>query len=112
MTNEVCSPEGIKEKTLDECVESLECLFKNSKGSDYNYQLNVSNSAFNLLRNKHIKVLKLVKKAPGELGFLGTCEDYNAYIKTFTDIGCSQEDAPYSEEEFNLLKEYFGKEGF
>ena len=39
-----------KEPSIEECFERLECLFKNSQGSDYNYQLLVSNSPFNTLK--------------------------------------------------------------
>lgn len=46
-----CSPDYKKEKTLRECIESLECLFKSyQKDSEFNYQLSVSDSPFNILR--------------------------------------------------------------
>lgn len=46
-----CSPDYKKEKTLRECIESLECLFKSyQKDSEFNYQLSVSDSPFNILK--------------------------------------------------------------
>ena len=35
---------------------------------------------------------------------------YEEYLKTYTDVGGSVEEAAYSEDEFNILKEYFGDE--
>ena len=46
-----CSPGYKKEKTLRECIESLECLFKSyQKDSEFNYQLSVDDSPFNILK--------------------------------------------------------------
>lgn len=56
------------------------------------------------------QVWDLVKKHPGELGFILQCKDYAAYIATYTDIGGSTEEAAYTEDEFNSLKAYFGDE--
>lgn len=45
-----------KEKTLKECIESLETLFKSyKKDSEFNYQLEVENSEFNILK-KHFLI--------------------------------------------------------
>lgn len=45
------SPSYKREKTLRECIESLECLFKAyQKDSEFNYQLSVSDSPFNILK--------------------------------------------------------------
>lgn len=41
-----------KELTIQECIGRLETLFKNSSGSDYTYQLEISNSPFNILKQK------------------------------------------------------------
>lgn len=47
----ICSPGCKKEKTLRECIESLECLFKAyQKDSEFNYQLSVDDSPFNILK--------------------------------------------------------------
>ena len=56
---------------------------------------------------KGIKILSLINRAPGELGFILDCDNYDEYIKTFTDIGGSESDAPYNKEEFDTLKEYY-----
>ena len=55
-------------------------------------------------------VLDLVRKHPGELGFIMSSKTYEEYLKTYTDVGGSVEEAAYSEDEFNTLKEYFGDE--
>lgn len=65
------------------------------------------------LRNQvedNLFILEIVRKAPGELGFIEDCADYEAYIKTYTDIGGSADESSFTEEEFNMLKEYFYKE--
>lgn len=56
------------------------------------------------------ELFDLICKDPGELGFIIQEKDYDAYIETFTSIGGSAEDAPYTREEFNTLKEFFGSE--
>ena len=55
-------------------------------------------------------IFDLVKKDPGELGFILQEKTYEDYIKTYTDIGGKAEDATYTELEFNALKHYFGDE--
>ena len=47
---ELTSPSEVHVPSIEECIERIECLFKNSKGSDYNYQLNVKNSPWNILK--------------------------------------------------------------
>ena len=54
------------------------------------------------------KILELVKKNPGELSFVYDSHTYDDYLKTYTDIGGSIEEAFYSEDEFKILKDYFG----
>lgn len=63
-------------------------------------------------RNKGFEVLKeeaeifnLIKQYPDELGFILQEKDYSAYIDTF---GAS-DDVILTEEQFNLLKNYFTK---
>ena len=55
-------------------------------------------------------VWDLVKKHPGELGFILQAKTYEEYVATYTDIGGKPEDAVYSEQEFNNLKAFFGDE--
>ena len=63
--------------------------------------------------NKEEKqVWNLVKKHPDELGFVLQAEDYSEYISTYTDIGMKAEDADLTEEEFNVIKNYFKSLGF
>jgi len=52
----------------------------------------------------------LVKKHPGELGFILQAKTYEEYVATYTDIGGKPEDAVYTELEFNNLKAFFGDE--
>lgn len=52
----------------------------------------------------------LVKKHPGELGFILQAKTYEDYIATYTDIGGTPEEAAYTELEFNNLKAFFGDE--
>lgn len=59
---------------------------------------------------KKIVVHDLVDKHPGELGFILQSKDYAAYIATYTDAGGKAEEAAYTEEEFNRLKDYYGDE--
>ena len=51
------------------------------------------------------KVWELIKKYPDELGFVLQERDYNAYVDTF---GASDH-VILSEEEFNLIKNFFTK---
>ena len=52
----------------------------------------------------------LVKKHPGEIGFILQCKAYTDYVATYTDIGGNADEAAYSEQEFNSLKAFFGDE--
>lgn len=56
------------------------------------------------------KILELVKRSPGELGFVYSSKTYEDYLKTYTDAKFPVESAVYTEEEFNVLKDYFGTE--
>lgn len=53
-------------------------------------------------------IFDLVKRDPGELGFITQSKSYEEYIATYTDIGWKAEDATYNEHEFKALKDYFG----
>ena len=55
-------------------------------------------------------IFDLVKKHPGELGFILQCKTYEDYLATYTDAGGSADEAAYSEAEFTTLKDYFGDE--
>lgn len=48
--NDLQSPGSVKELSIAKCIDRLECLLKNSRGSDYTYQLEVPNSPFNTLK--------------------------------------------------------------
>ena len=51
-----------KELTTEECISSLETLFKAyQKDSEFNYQLSVSNSPFNLLKKRLTQTSKKKK---------------------------------------------------
>ena len=49
-TEDKQGPEQKEELTFEECFSRLECLLKNSNGSDYTYQLENENSPFNSLK--------------------------------------------------------------
>ena len=55
-------------------------------------------------------IFDLVKKHPGELGFILQCKNYDEYVATYTDIGGKAEEAAYTDHEFKVLKDYFGDE--
>ena len=63
-----------------------------------------------LTLHKKAELFDLIDKDPGELGFILQAETYDKYIETFTEIGLKTTDAPYSIEEFNKLKSYFGNQ--
>ena len=47
----IANPGQYIKATIDECINRLDCLFKSYKhDSEFNYQLNVSNSPWNLLK--------------------------------------------------------------
>ena len=56
------------------------------------------------------EILSLVKRSPGELGFVYSSKTYEDYLKTYTDAKFPAESAVYTEEEFKVLKDYFGDE--
>ena len=55
-------------------------------------------------------LIELIAKEPGELAFVVDCKDYDAYLQTYTDAGCSAKDALYTKQEFDILKNYFIEE--
>jgi len=55
-------------------------------------------------------IFDLVKRDPGELGFITQSKNYEEYVATYLDAGGKAEDATYNEHEFNALKDYFGDE--
>jgi len=59
------------------------------------------------MKQDELKVWEIIKENPGELGFILQEKDYTAYINTF---GAS-DNIPITEEEFNLVKNYFTKMG-
>ncbi len=52
----------------------------------------------------------LVKKHPGELGFILQAKTYDGYLATYTDVGGTIDEAAYNEHEFSVLKDFFGDE--
>ena len=68
---ELTAPSEVHVPSIEECIERIECLFKNSKGSDYKYQLNVKNSPWNILK-WHIVNLR-VQNATKSLRKITTC---------------------------------------
>jgi len=52
----------------------------------------------------------LVKKHPGELGFILQAKTYDEYLATYTDAGGTIDEAAYNEHEFSVLKDFFGDE--
>lgn len=59
------------------------------------------------MKQDELKVWEIIKENPGELGFILQEKDYATYVDTF---GAS-DDIPITEEEFNLVKDYFTKMG-
>jgi len=59
------------------------------------------------MKQDELKVWEIIKNNPGELGFILQEKNYAAYVDTF---GASDE-IPITEEEFNLVKNYFTKMG-
>jgi len=55
-------------------------------------------------------IFSLIKKAPGELGFILQEKTYQDYLATYTDAGGTVDEAAYTEHEFKTLKDYFGDE--
>lgn len=87
-------------KGIQECISSLETLFKYYKNdSEFNYQLEVSNSPFNLIK-KYLKALEIIKK-----------KNVNPYLIkkiSFIEYGAGVQGFGWellTEKEFNLLKE-------
>ena len=60
-----------------------------------------------MLSKNEKRVWDLIKKYPGELSFILQEKNYAMYVETF-DIN---DDIPITEEEFNLVKDYFTKMG-
>lgn len=58
---------------------------------------------------EEIKVWKIVKNFPNELGFIIQEPDYQKYCETFYG---QQEEIKLTEEQFNIVKNYFTKRGF
>jgi hypothetical protein len=55
-------------------------------------------------------ILDLVKRNPGEMGFIMQTKTYEEYLATYSDAGFDAKEAVYNEHEFNALKAYFGDE--
>ena len=59
------------------------------------------------MKQDELKVWEVIKNNPGELSFILQEKNYAMYVETF-DIN---DDIPITEEEFNLVKDYFTKMG-
>ena len=59
------------------------------------------------LTDEELSVWEVIREHPGELGFILQERDYNAYIDTF---GASDQ-VILTEEQFNLVKNYFNRIG-
>lgn len=72
--NELTAPAEVHIPSIEECIKSIECLFKAyQKDSEFNYQLSNQHSPWNILK-LHILDLKLHKAMypPRELTLCGT----------------------------------------
>jgi len=58
--------------------------------------------------HKKAELFDLIKRDPGEMGFIVDSKTYDDYIKTYTDAGFTKDIVVYSEDEFNALKQGFG----
>ncbi len=52
-------------------------------------------------------IFDLIKKYPEELCFVLEANTYDDYVKTYTDVGGTEEEVELSEQEFNALKDCF-----
>ena len=59
------------------------------------------------MKQDELKVWEVIKNNPGELSFILEEKNYTMYVETF-DLN---DDIPITEEEFNLVKDYFTKMG-
>ena len=60
-----------------------------------------------MLRKNEKRVWDLIKKYPDELGFVLQEKNYTAYVETFS----AADSIPLTEEDFNLIKDFFTKMG-
>lgn len=60
-------------------------------------------------KDEESKVWEIIKENPGELGFILQEKNYEMYLDTFCEEECN--DVPITEEQFNLVKNYFAKIG-
>ena len=58
----------------------------------------------------YLTILQITSKAPYEMGFVVDCENYAKYIETYTEIGGSADESPFTEDEYNLLRNYYVRE--
>ena len=59
------------------------------------------------MKQDELKVWEVIKNNPGELSFILQEKNYAMYVETFH----INDDIPITEEEFNLVKDYFTKMG-
>ena len=59
------------------------------------------------MKQDELKVWEVIKNNPGELSFILQEKNYAMYVETFG----INDDIPITEEEFNLVKDYFTKMG-
>ncbi len=100
---------GQKPLTITECIDSLETLFKAyQKDSEFNYQLSVSDSPFNTLK-QYTKAFEIIIEKEVDMGLFNYCnavEQYNKnLLKDYEYDREAIEPFLLTQEEFDLLKE-------
>lgn len=96
-----------KELTIQDCIERLENLFKNSNGSDYTYQLEISNSPFNTIKQKveeQENIIKLLFEKNVDISLLTSSDNVEEYNFSYTRVYGREEEFELTQEEFELLK--------
>ena len=100
-----------KKRTPNECIESLETLFKSySEDSEFGYQLHVSNSPFNTLRD-YIRILNIIKYRKVNIEYLIMIikESKNSIYGPLYNYNAEFDEGDYRRltgEEFELIKEW------
>jgi len=61
------------------------------------------------MKQDELKVWEIIKKYPDELGFILQEQNYEKYLDTFCEE--DRNNIPITEEQFNIVKNYFTKMG-
>ena len=59
------------------------------------------------MSNEELKVWEIIKQYPDELGFILQEANYEMYLDTFSEE--DRNNVPITEEQFNLVKNFFNK---